>query len=156
MVVHTLAARGGKLRFRNKTQKMYGETFIKRYIVERTNKAQAARTVTKCRKTDHISLILRQLHWLPLHDRIHHKVLSATYLSVHGNAPLYLSQLFISTPPLALSDRLQDLSLMSLGQDILRLNDTVSEPSDMLPHLSGMLCLEASGKVIQFSPSKLL
>ena len=38
----------------------------------------------------------------------------------------------ISTPPLALSDRLQDLSLMFLGQEILRQNDTVSEPSDML------------------------
>ena len=53
----------------------------------------ATRTVTKCRKTDHITPILRQLHWLPAHDRIHHKLLSATYLSVHGNAPLYLSEL---------------------------------------------------------------
>ena len=44
-------------------------------------------------KTDHIKPILRQLHWLPVHDRTHHKVLSATYLSVHGNAPLYLSEL---------------------------------------------------------------
>ena len=61
----------------------------------------------------------------------------------------------ISTPPLALSDRLQDLSLMFLGQEILRQNDTVSEPSGMLLYLSGMHCLEASGKVILFSPSKL-
>ena len=36
--------------------------------------------------------ILRQLHWLPIHDRIHHKVLSATNLSVHGNGHLYLSE----------------------------------------------------------------
>ena len=50
---------------------------------------------------------------------------------------------FISTPPLAFSDRLQDLSLMFLGQEILRLNDTVSEPSGMLLHPSGMHCLEA-------------
>ena len=63
---------------------------------------------------------------------------------------------FISTPPLALSDRLQDLSLMFLDQEILRQNDTVSEPSGMFLHLSGMHCLEASGKVIPFSPSKLL
>ena len=33
---------------------------------------------------------------------------------------------FTSTPLLALSDRLQDLSLMFLGQEILRQNDTVS------------------------------
>ena len=52
----------------------------------------AARTGTKCEKTDHITPILRQLHWLPVHDHIHHKVLSATYLLVYGNAPLYLSE----------------------------------------------------------------
>ena len=63
---------------------------------------------------------------------------------------------FISTPPLALSDRLQDLSLMFLGQEILKQNDTVSEPSGLLLHLSGMHCLEVSGKEIPFSPSKLL
>ena len=67
----------------------------------------------------------------------------------------FLSYL-ISTPPLALSDRLQDLSLMFLGQEILRQNDPVSEPSGMLLHLSGMHCLEASGKAIPFNPSKLL
>ena len=52
-----------------------------------------ARTVTKCRRTDHITPFLRQLHWLPVHDRTHHKVLYTTYLSVHGNASLYLSEL---------------------------------------------------------------
>ena len=63
--------------------------------IKRLQAAQnaAARTVTKCGKTDHITPTLEQLHWLPVHDRIHHKVLSATYLSVHGNAPLYPSEL---------------------------------------------------------------
>ena len=59
---------------------------------------------------------------------------------------------FTSTPPLALSDRLQDLSLMFLRQDILNENDKVSEPSGMIVHFSGILCLEASGKVLPFSP----
>ena len=64
-----------------------------------------ARTVTKCRKTDHIMPILK-LHWLPVHDRIHHKVLSATLLSVHGNVPLYLSELLhFYTCPLRLASR---------------------------------------------------
>ena len=52
-----------------------------------------ARTVMKCKKTDHITPILRQLHWLPIHKRIRHKILSATYRSVHDNTPLYLSDL---------------------------------------------------------------
>ena len=53
----------------------------------------AARTVMKCKKTDHITPILRQLHWLPIQKRIRHKILSATYRSVHDNTPLYLSDL---------------------------------------------------------------
>ena len=64
--------------------------------IKRLQAAQnaAARTVRKFEKTDHIMPILRQLHWLPVHYRMHHKVLSATWvLSVHGNAPLYLSEL---------------------------------------------------------------
>ena len=40
-------------------------------------------------KTDHITPILRQLHWLPIQKQICHKNLSATYRSV----PLYLSDL---------------------------------------------------------------
>ena len=53
----------------------------------------AARTVMKCKKTDHITPILRQLHWLPIQKWIRHKILSATYRSVHDNTPLYFSDL---------------------------------------------------------------
>ena len=53
----------------------------------------AARTVMKCKIIDHITPILRQLHWLPIQKRICHKILSATYWSVHDNTPLYLSDL---------------------------------------------------------------
>ena len=45
------------------------------------------------KKTDHITPILRQLHWLPIQKRICHKIISATYRSVHDNTPLYLSDL---------------------------------------------------------------
>ena len=47
----------------------------------------AARTVIKCKIPDHITPILRQLHWLPTQKRICHKILSDTYRSVH-NTPL--------------------------------------------------------------------
>ena len=43
----------------------------------------AARTVMKCKKRDHITPILRQLHWLPIQKRICHKIISATYRSVY-------------------------------------------------------------------------
>ena len=47
----------------------------------------------KTTTTDHITPILRQLHWLPIQKRIRHKIISATYRSVHDNTPLYLSDL---------------------------------------------------------------
>jgi hypothetical protein len=51
----------------------------------------AARLITGVRKHDHISPVLKQLHWLPLQQRIQFKVLSFVYKAVHDpNAPLYL------------------------------------------------------------------
>ena len=46
--------------------------------------------------------------------------------------------------------------MMFLGQDILRQNNMVIEPSGMLLHLSGTHCLEASREVIPFHHSQLL
>ena len=51
----------------------------------------ASRTVMKCNETDHITPILRQLHWLPIQKRTCHQILSPTYRSVHDNTPLYFS-----------------------------------------------------------------
>ena len=67
---------------------------------------------------------------------------------------------FISTPPLGLSDQLQNLSLiMFLGLEILGQGDMISEPSGVLLPLSGMPCLslEASGmEVIPLSCDSVL
>ena len=53
----------------------------------------AARLITGVRKHDHISPVLKQLHWLPLQQRIQFKVLSFVYKAVHDpNAPLYLQE----------------------------------------------------------------
>ena len=53
----------------------------------------AARLVTLSRKFEHITPILRSLHWLPIHHRITFKVLLLTYKILHGQAPKYLSDL---------------------------------------------------------------
>ena len=53
----------------------------------------AARVVVKARKYDHISPILKDLHWLPIEDRIQHKILSTTYRAVNDKVPQYLSEL---------------------------------------------------------------
>ena len=80
--------------------------------------------------------------------------LSHTFL-VHGNAPPCLFELRVYNL-VALSDQIQDLSLIFVGLEILRQSETVSELSGMLLPLSEMPCLEALGKVIPCSPSKYL
>ena len=65
------------------------------YTIERLQKVQnaAARVVTLTNKHDHITPILRNLHWLPVEQRIIYKILLLTYKAVNGLAPKYLSDL---------------------------------------------------------------
>ena len=53
----------------------------------------AARLVTLSRKSEHITPILRSLHWLPVHHRITFKTLLFTYKILNRQAPNYLSDL---------------------------------------------------------------
>ena len=58
----------------------------------------AARIVTKS-NPDHITPILKSLHWLPIDCRIRYKVLLFTYKSLNDLAPSYLSSLIIPNCP---------------------------------------------------------
>ena len=53
----------------------------------------AARIVSGIRKRDHITPVLRELHWLPVRKRIEHKILALAYGCVNGSAPSYLQEL---------------------------------------------------------------
>ena len=53
----------------------------------------AARLVTLSRKSEHVTPILKSLHWLPIRQRIIFKVLLMTYKIINGLAPEYLSNL---------------------------------------------------------------
>ena len=57
----------------------------------------AARMITSTSKYDHISPVLKDLHWLPVLQRIQYKILLLTYKSLHGLAPMYLSDLLQKT-----------------------------------------------------------
>jgi len=48
-----------------------------------------ARLVTGTRRCDHITLVLRQLHWLPVCQRVDFKV--ATFVHRSGISPTYLA-----------------------------------------------------------------
>ena len=54
----------------------------------------AARGLTKTRKFDHITPILRSLHWLPVSYRIDFKALLLVFKSLNGMGPTYLLDMF--------------------------------------------------------------
>ena len=59
----------------------------------------AARLITRTSRHDHVTPVLRGLHWLPVASRIHFKVLLLAYRCVNGLAPTYLAELLhIRTP----------------------------------------------------------
>lgn len=51
----------------------------------------AARLFGGLRKFDHITPVLKNLHWLPIKERIYFKIAVLTYKSLHQMAPGYLS-----------------------------------------------------------------
>ena len=63
--------------------------------ISRLQKVQnaAARVVTKSRKFDHITPVLRDLHWLPIRQRVDYKVMIMNFKCLYGLAPGYLSDL---------------------------------------------------------------
>ena len=59
----------------------------------------AARLTVCMKKTDHITLVLKKLHWLPVNDRITFKLLLLTYKSFNGLAPVYINELLYHYTP---------------------------------------------------------
>ncbi len=53
----------------------------------------AARVLTGTHKFEHITPILKELHWLPVKKRVDFKILLLTYKALHGKAPAYLSDM---------------------------------------------------------------
>jgi len=47
----------------------------------------AARLITGTRRRDHITPILRQLHWLPVRQRVEFKLAMLVFKPLHGLAP---------------------------------------------------------------------
>ena len=62
-------------------------------LVDKVQRIQntAARLVSGRRKYDHITPVLRDLHWLPIRQRIEYKLSSIVHRSLHGQAPTYLT-----------------------------------------------------------------
>merc|ERR1711989_317941 len=69
--------------------------------IQRLQKVQnaAARLTLKLRKTEHTTLALKQLHWLPIEARIIYKICLHCHYFFHATSPAYFSELLtIYTP----------------------------------------------------------
>ena len=53
----------------------------------------AARLITCSRKYDHITPILKELHWLPISERIKFKIMLLTFKALHQQSPVYIQDL---------------------------------------------------------------
>ena len=54
---------------------------------------KTARLVTGAKRNDHSDPILRNLHWLPINERLTFKLLIFTYKALNGLAPIYILEL---------------------------------------------------------------
>ena len=60
---------------------------------------QAARLVLRRRKTDRVTPLLRELHWLPVKSRIEYKICTLAFRHFEGTLPLYLSKKLVTYTP---------------------------------------------------------
>ena len=70
-------------------------------LIKRLQRVQniAARIVTRCPKSCHMTPVLYDLHWLPVRSRILFKILLLTYRCLNGLAPAYLVDLITPYTP---------------------------------------------------------
>ena len=96
---------------------LYG---LPKSMIDRLQNVQnsAARLITRNKKFDHITPVMKELHWLPINQRIVYKILLITYKALKGLAPSYICDMlqplkstmnlrssmkgFLSVPPIRL------------------------------------------------------
>ena len=79
---------------------LYG---LPKFLIDRLQNVQncAARLVTGSKKYDHITPLMKQLHWLPISQRIIYKIILITYKSLNGSAPDYINNMLKPYTPSA-------------------------------------------------------
>ncbi len=111
-----------------------GQTAISR--LQRVKNA-AARLLTSIIKRDHITPVLRPLHWLPVRCRVNFTIHLLVFKSLHGLAPAYLSIYLLNIGPFCLSGH---QTADYLASHIGGWNAGLTVLSQLLPLVCGMLC----------------
>ena len=110
----------------------------------------AARVITFTPRREHISPVLRSLHWLPIHRRIEFKILLLVYLCLHDNAPQYLADM-LTTHAVTRSLRSTDKQLLVVPRSKLKRHGDRSF-NVVAPVLWNSLpeCMKSSSSVASF------
>ena len=74
---------------------------LPQYLLDKVQRVQnaAARLVSCTRKYDRITPVLKELHWLPVKQRIIFKILLFTYKAQKALAPQYISDFLVQYKP---------------------------------------------------------
>ena len=75
----------------------------------------AARLITRTRKHDHITPVIRTLHWLLIPKRIQFKILLLTFNIIHHRAPSYLIELISPKQTTGMNLRSSSRPQLALG-----------------------------------------
>ena len=95
LVLLSLCVCKHRVKVKSSYRHLQGKT-IKLYTIKRVqNIAARVVTLTRCSQENHITPILKSLHWLPIKIRIDFKILLLTYKCVNSLAPEYLCNLVI-------------------------------------------------------------
>ena len=81
----------------------------------------AARLVMRKKRNDHVTPLLKELHWLPIRSRIKFKVCLLTFKALNGLAPKYIAELIIPYRP---SRNLRSACTGLLRQKVPKLTNT--------------------------------
>ena len=73
---------------------------VPEYLLYRLQKVQnaAAKVILGGDRRDHVTVLLKDLHWLPLSKRFKFKILLLVFKALHDKGPVYLKDLLIPKP----------------------------------------------------------
>ncbi len=78
---------------------MVSSPAFQRRPLDSCSSSRTARILTRTRKSEHITPVLRSLHWLPVTFRIDFKVLLLVYKSLNGLGPKYIADMLTEYKP---------------------------------------------------------
>jgi hypothetical protein len=91
-------------------------TGLPKHLLDRLQSVQnaAARLIFTARRCDHVTPLLRNLHWLKVPERISYRLAVLVYRCLHGTAPDYLASQFRRASSISTRQRLRSASTTSL------------------------------------------